>query len=111
MGIHYRTFINKDCDKEVFGALFSRNPYHRKVGTGGHSFFTGLLRDFVSDDVEYDHKHLALYDWTGEELYNFINTEIGDNNYMGAIEVTRTQAGLVCLYANSLITEEAEGQP
>ena len=97
---HYRTFIHKDCDKEVFGPLFSRHPYYRKVGEDGHAFFTGTLRELVN--VSYEHRDLTGFDWTGQELYEFVSTEIGDNEYMGAIETSEDQANLMRIYLDSI---------
>ena len=96
----HRTFTHKDCDKEVFGPLFDRNPYHLKVGTGGHAFFTDTLREVVGDlTLVYDNINLFQYgDWTGQELYEYISTEIGDNDYMGAIETSEDQANLMIAY-------------
>ena len=55
----HRTFIHKYCDKEVFGPLFDRNPYHLKVGAGGHAFITDTLREVVGDlTLVYDNKNL-----------------------------------------------------
>ena len=104
--MQYRTFIHKDCDKEVFGPLFSRHPYYRKVGEGDHAFFTGTLRELVN--ISYEHKDLTGYEWTGQELHDYLNIEIADNSYMGAVEVTKAQADLVCAYANSIAPEETE---
>lgn len=100
----HRTFIHKDCDKDVFGPLFDRNPYHLKVGTGEHAFFTDTLRELAGDfTLDYDNKHLALYDdWTGQELYEYISTEIGENNYMGAIETTEAQGNLMIAYVATI---------
>jgi len=100
MQVNYRTFLHKDCDKGVFGPLYTRSPYHLKVGTGGHSFHTGTLRQLV--DTDYEHKDLSLYDWTGRELYEFVSTEIGDNSYMGAIETTEDQASLMQEYVETI---------
>jgi hypothetical protein len=100
MKVQYRTFINKDCDKTVFGPLFDRNPYHLRVGTSGHAFFTDTLREMVGDlTIVYDNISLFQYDeWTGQELYEYISTEIGEKNYMGAIETTEAQSGLMVAY-------------
>ena len=103
--MNYRTFIHKDCDKEIFGPLFSRHPRHLKVGTGGHAFHTGTLRQLV--DIDYEHKNLALYDdWTGQELYEFVSTEIGDNEYMGAIETSEDQANLMQMYVETIASHQ-----
>ena len=96
----YRTFLHKDCDKEVFGPLFSKHPYYRRVGEDGHAFFTGTLRELV--DTQYDYIDLTANEWTGQELYDYLHSEIADGGYMGAVEVTRTQAGMVCIYASSI---------
>ena len=105
MNIQYRTFLNKDCDKEVFGPLFDRNPYHLKVGTGQHAYFTDTLRLVVGDpNLEYEHIDLTENDWTGQELYEYISAEIGDNDYMGAIETTEQQANLMIAYVAAITT-------
>jgi len=100
----HRTFIHKDCDKEVFGPLFDRNPYHLKVGTGGHAFFTDTLRELAGDlTLVYDNINLFQYaDWTGQELYEYISTEIGENNYMGAVETTEAQGNLMIAYVATI---------
>ena len=87
MSIQHRTFINKNCDKDVFGPLFDRNPYHLKVGTGEHAFFTDTLREVVGDlTLVYANINLFQYeDWTGQELYEYISAEIGEEDYKGAI--------------------------
>ena len=99
MKIQHRTFIHKDCDKEVFGPLFDRNPYHLTVGTGGHAFITDTLREITGDaNLEYPHIDLTARDMTGQELYEYISAEIGDNDYKGAIETTEDQANLMVAY-------------
>ena len=102
--IQYRTFINKNCDKDIFGPLFDRNPYHLKVGTGEHAFITDTLREVVGDlTLVYSNINLFQYeDWTGKELYEFVSTEIGDNEYMGAIETTEKQANLMIAYVATI---------
>ena len=104
MSMQYRTFIHKDCDKEVFGPLFDRNPHHLKVGTGEHAFFTDTLRKVVGDlTLSYANINLFQYeDWTGQELYEYISTEIGDNDYMGALETTEAQANLMIAYVATI---------
>ena len=103
MSIQYRTFIHKDCDKEVFGPLFDRNPYHLKVGTGQHTYFTDTLRLVAGDaGLEYPHIDLSENEWTGQELYEYISTEIGDNDYTGAIETTEAQANLMLAYVATI---------
>lgn len=101
--MNYRTYIHKDCDKEVFGLLFESNPHHRKVGTNKHAFITGTLRELLGDaEADYPHIHLALYDWTGQELYEFISTKIGDEDYRGAIETSEDQTNLMLEYVFSI---------
>ena len=103
MNTQYRTFLNKDCDKEVFGPLFDRNPYHLKVGTGEHAYFTDTLREVVVYlTLVYEHIDLSGNDWTGQELYDYISIEIGDNGYMGAIETTEAQANLMLAYVATI---------
>ena len=104
MSMQHRTFINKDCDKDVFGPLFDRNPYHLKVGMGEHAFFTDTLREVVGDlTLVYTNINLSQYDdWTGQELYEYISTEIGDNDYMGAIETTEAQTTLMIAYVATI---------
>ena len=106
MSDHYRTFIHKDCDKQVFGQLFSRNPYYRRLGEEEHAFFTGINSELVN--VSYEHKDLTGFNWTGQQLYDYRNTEILLNDYRGAIEVTEEQAGLIFDYNRSIMTEEPE---
>lgn len=109
--MQHRTFIHKDCDKAVFGPLFDRNPYHLKVGTDGHSFITDTLREVVGDlALVYDNINLFQYDdWTGQELYDYINTEIGDNDYKGAIEVSESQGNLMIEYYATIVHPIEEG--
>ena len=101
MNTQYRTFLNKDCDKEVFGPLFDRNPYHLKVGTGEHAYFTDTLA-LLTGSTDYLRIDLSENDWTGQELYEYINIEIGDNGYMGAIETTEAQANLMLAYVATI---------
>jgi len=101
VSIQHRTFIHKDCDKDIFGLLFDRNPYHLKVGTGQHSFFTDYLEK-ITGNSEYPHIDLSENEWTGQELYEYISTEIGDNDYMGAIETTEAQANLMIAYVATI---------
>lgn len=105
--IQYRTFIHKDCDKDIFGPLFDHSPRHLKVGTGQHAFFTDTLRKVVGDlTLVYANINLSQYgDWTGQELYEYISTEIGDNDYMSAIETTEDQANLMLEYVGSISPE------
>lgn len=100
----HRTFIHKDCDKDVFGPLFNRNPYHLKVGAGEHAFFTDTLRELAGDlTLVYDNINLFQYDdWTGQELYEYISTEIGDSDYRGAIETTEAQGNLMIAYVATI---------
>ena len=104
MSTQHRTFIHKDCDKDVFGPLFDRNPYHLKVGTGEHAFFTDTLREVVGDlALVYSNINLFQYeDWTGQELYEYISAEIGDKDYTGAIETTEEQANLMIAYVATI---------
>ena len=104
MSIQHRTFIHKDCDKDVFGPLFDRNPYHLKVGTGEHAFFTDTLREVVGDlTLVYANINLFQYeDWTGQELYEYISAEIGEEDYMGAIETTEAQGNLMLAYVATI---------
>lgn len=101
MSIQYRTFIHKGCDKDIFGPLFARNPFHLKVGTGKHAYFTDTLEKIsgLSDYIRID---LSKDTLTGQELYELVNTEIGDNNYLGAIETTEEQASLMRMYLDSI---------
>ena len=101
MNLQYRTFINKNCDKDVFGPLFDRNPYHLKVGTGQHAFFTDCLEK-ITGDSGYPCIDLSENEWTGQELYEYISTEIGDNDYTGAIETTEKQANLMIAYVATI---------
>ena len=101
MNLQYRTFINKNCDKDVFGPLFDRNPYHLKVGTGQHAFFTDCLEK-ITGDSGYPRIDLSENEWTGQELYEYISTEIGDNDYTGAIETTEKQANLMIAYVATI---------
>jgi hypothetical protein len=100
----YRTFINKDCDKTVFEPLFEKSPRHLKVGTDKHAFITDTLREVVGDlTLVYDNINLFQYDdWTGQELYEYISNEIGENNYMGAIETTEAQGNLMLEYVGTI---------
>ena len=99
--IQYRTFINKNCDKDVFGPLFDRNPYHLKVGTGQHSFFTDYLEK-ITGNSDYPHIDLSENEWTGQELYEYISAEIGEKDYMGAIETTEAQGNLMIAYVATI---------
>ena len=101
MSIQHRTFINKNCDKEVFGPLFDRNPYHLKVGTGEHSFFTDYLEK-ITGNSDYPHIDLSENEWTGQELYEYISAEIGEKDYMGAIETTEAQGNLMIAYVATI---------
>jgi hypothetical protein len=101
MSIQYRTFIHKDCDKDIFGPLFDRNPYHLKVGTGQHAFFTDYLEK-ITGNSDYPRIDLSENEWTGQELYEYISTEIGDNDYTGAIETTEEQANLMLAYVATI---------
>lgn len=101
--MHYRTFLHKDCDKEVFGPLFSRCQHYLKVGTGGHAFITGRLSELLGSDAEYERTDLSKHDdWTGQELYEYVSTAIGDNEYMGAIETSEAQSTLMNRYIHSI---------
>ena len=103
MNIQYRTFIHKDSDKDIFGILFDRSSYHLKVGTGQHSYCTDTLRLVAGDaGLEYPHIDLSENEWTGQELYEYISTEIGDNDYTGAIETTEKQANLMIAYVATI---------
>ena len=97
----YRTFIHKDCEKEIFGPLFDRNPYHLKVGTGQHAYFTDTL-ELVVGISEYPRIDLSENAWTGQELYEYVSTEIGGNGYKGAIETTEAQANLMIAYVATI---------
>ena len=99
--IQYRTFIHKDCDKDIFGPLFDRNPYHLKVGTGQHAFITDCLEK-ITGISDYPHIDLSENEWTGQELYEYISTEIGEKDYMGAIETTEAQANLMIAYVATI---------
>ena len=89
-----------------FGPLFDRNPYHLKVGTGQHSFFTDYLEK-ITGNSDYPHIDLSENEWTGQELYEYISTEIGEKDYMGAIETTEEQANLMIAYV-ATIAQPAE---
>ncbi len=103
MNTQYRTFLSKDCNKEVFGPLFDRNPYHLKVGTGEHAYFTDTLALLIGS-AYYLRIDLSRNIWSGQELYEFISTEIGDNDYRGAIETTEAQANLMIAYVATITT-------
>lgn len=96
--ICYRTWLHKDADKEVFGPLLNRHPYHRKVGSNGHSFLSGTLEQ-VTGLTEYDRDSLCNQpELTGEELYNYVYDRVGTIGYLGAVETTQAQAGLIQTY-------------
>ena len=104
-----RTFIHKDCDQEVFGVLFSRFPNHRKVGEDGHAFFSSTLATVLDDDTfSYDRIDLKQEEMTGQELYELIYYKIGEEGYLGAIETTQAQAGLVQEYSSTINPAEGE---
>tara|TARA_B100000767_G_scaffold226522_1_gene216200 strand:- start:1138 stop:1470 length:333 start_codon:yes stop_codon:yes gene_type:complete len=108
MKIQYRTFVNKDCDREVFGPLFDHAHYHITFGDFEAAFFTDTLREVSGDlSMVYDNINLSQYgDWTGEELYNSVLNEISVNNYMGAVEATQAQAGLIFEYYQSITPQD-----
>ena len=104
--MEYRTFLNKNCDREVFGPLLSRHPNNLKVGTGNHEFLTGTLEE-VTGSAEYEREVLADSGMSGEELHSYISFRIGEEDYMGAIEVSKDQAKLMQTYCNSITPVEA----
>tara|TARA_R110002096_G_scaffold16723_1_gene56983 strand:+ start:83 stop:400 length:318 start_codon:yes stop_codon:yes gene_type:complete len=104
--MNYRTFIHKDCDKEVFGPLYSRYPHNRKVGTDKHDFFSSTLQE-LSGVEGYERDSLIDSEMTPAEMYAYIYTRIGTEGYLGATETTEAQAGLMQDYENSIKPVEA----
>lgn len=102
--MRYRTFIHKDCDREVFGPLFAQFPKNRKVGSNKHEFFSSTLQQ-LSDLGGYERDSLVKSEMSGQEMYDYIYLRIGTEGYLGAIETTEAQAGLVQDYCNTLAKE------
>ena len=96
-----RTFLHKDCDKEVFGPLLSRFPNHIWVGTGSHIFTTSTMEE-LTGSADYPRERLHDTEMTTAELYEYVCTRIGTDGYLGAIETTQAQAGAMQTYKNSL---------
>jgi hypothetical protein len=96
-----RTFIHKDCDKEVFGALHSRYPNNRKVGTDEHDFFSSTIEQ-LTGATDYEREQLFDSEMPPAEMYAYIYTRIGTDSYLGAIETTKEQAGAMQDYENSI---------
>lgn len=105
--MNYRTFLHKDCDKEVYGSLYSRSKHNRSVGTGGHDFFSGTVEQ-LTGSTDYEREQLFDSEMTPAEMYAYIYTRIGTDGYLGAIETTKAQAGAMQDYANSIAPEVTE---
>ena len=102
--MRYRTFVHKDCDKEVFGPLYSRSKHNRKVGTDNHDFFSGTVEQ-LTGATDYEREQLEDSEMTPDEMYVYIYTRIGTDGYLGAIETTEAQAGELQKYENSIKPE------
>lgn len=99
--MEYRVFINKSCDRSVFGPLYSRSKSNRKVGTDEHDFFSGTLEE-LTGSPDYEREQLLNSEMNGQELFDYIYMRIGTDNYMGAIETTKYQAELIQYYCDTI---------
>ena len=102
-----RTFIHKDCDRAVFGPLYSFFPNNIPVGSHAHDFFSSTLERLAPDaPADYERDDLTESEMTPQEMYDYIYLRIGTEGYLGAIETTSAQAGLMQDYETSLNPED-----